>query len=129
MLEPTEKISLRRDNGSKGGELEIAEGKEHQGSFAQQADHGVDIFVVREIPRAEGKVRKRTAFILPHELNLGPGGGSAPPGPGKGFAQPGGQPKAGAVRQIHLGKGRKEALVTDGVSGVELGKGRLDQLP
>src|SRR5713226_8751970 len=129
MVEPTEKIGLCGGNGSERGKLTIPQGKEHQGSFARQADHGVDIFAIREIPRAKGKVRKRTAFVVPHELPLGSSGGGAPARPRKSLAQTGRQGKARAVRNIPLGEGREEGRVTDGVRGVELGKGRLDQLP
>ena len=73
-------------------------------------------------------MRQPTALVLPHELNLGPSGGRTPPGPGKGRAQTGGQGKPRAVRNVHVGEGCKEILVTDGVSGMELGKGRLNQL-
>jgi hypothetical protein len=128
MLEATEKIGLRSSKVGKRGQLKISQIKEKQGTFACQANHGVDIFIVREVPRNEGKMRKGTALVVPHELNLGAGAGGTPPCSGKDRAQPGGQGKAGAVREVHLGKGRQEGLVTDGVRVVEPGKGRLEQL-
>src|SRR5712691_13341165 len=73
-------------------------------------------------------MRKAVAEILPHQLNFGPRSARAAATTGKEILEGIGQLKAGAIRNIHGRKRRKEVPLTDGVSRMESGKGALEQL-
>ncbi len=118
MIEATEKIGVGGGNLREGSGLKIPEIKEKQGAFLSQGHHGSDVFVVGNVPGGEREMGKRAAFILPHELNFRSRWGSIAACSRKGVAQTGGQLKARAVRDMHLGKGRKETLVPHIVDAV-----------
>jgi hypothetical protein len=125
MIEPTKKVRLSRCNFGKSGKFEVPQIKEEQSVGMGQVDHGLDIRVVRHVARHEGEMRKGLTQILPDELELCPRFAGAAPRTRKLFLETFGQSKAGTIRDIDPPKGSKQAIVTDSVTRMELGKRRL----
>jgi hypothetical protein len=71
---------------------------------------------------------KRAAGIVPHQLNFCAGLRGTAAGPREAVFQTVRQAKARTVGDMHPGKGRKEALITHGVTPVQFGERGPDHL-
>src|SRR5215813_11785622 len=128
MIEATEEIRLGGSDTGEGLELEIAQIKQKQGATAGQGHHGVDIFIIGDVPGDEGEVGKRMAFVLPDKLDFPSSSRSAAPGSRKEVFERVRQAEPCTVGNIHLRESGEESFLTDGVIRLEFSKGRLDHL-
>jgi len=119
MIEATAKIRPSRRKAGESFDLKIASIKDKQSAFLCQGHDRVDISLGWDVPWCQRKMSKKTAFIVPHGLNLSAGFCGTPSRAGKRLVECFRQFKASTVRNIDFAKGRKQAIITHGSEGLE----------